>query len=71
MTEDDIECEYFTVVFTDALLAYDKKYYLQVYLNNFAYKTVNKRMADIFMKIFSNIRYYKCCITIRTIKKGN
>ena len=44
--ENDIECESFTVIFNDSLLVYDKKYYLQVYLDNFVYKTVNKQMAD-------------------------
>ena len=28
--EDDIECEFFTVISIDSLLIYDKKYYLQV-----------------------------------------
>ena len=40
--EDDIECESFTVISIDSLLVYDKKYYLQVYLDNCAYKIVNK-----------------------------
>ena len=44
--ENDIECESFTVIFNDSLLVYDKKYYLQVYLDNCVYKTVNKQMAD-------------------------
>ena len=40
----------------------DKKYYLQVYLDNCAYKTVNKQMADYLDEnIFDlRIRYYKC-----------
>ena len=44
--EDDVECESFTVISTNSLLVYDKKYYLQVYLDNCAYKIVNKQMAD-------------------------
>ena len=32
--ESDIECEYFTVISIDFLLVYDKKYYLQVYLDS-------------------------------------
>ena len=44
--EDDIECESFTFISIDSLLAYDKKYYLQVYLDNCAYKSVNKQMTD-------------------------
>ena len=45
VTEDDIECESFTVISIDFLLIYDKKYYLQVYLDNCA-KTLNKQMTD-------------------------
>ena len=29
--EDDIECEYFTVISIGSLLVYENKYYLQVY----------------------------------------
>ena len=41
--EDDIECESFTVLSTDSLLVYENKYYLQVYLDNCAYKIANKQ----------------------------
>ena len=34
--EADIECESFTVICIDSLLTYYKKYYLKVYLTNFA-----------------------------------
>ena len=44
--EDDIECKSFTVISTDSLLVFDKTYYLQLYLDNCAYKTVNKQMAN-------------------------
>ena len=44
--EDDIECEYFTVVSIDSLLAYENKYYLRVYLDNCTYKIVNKQLTD-------------------------
>ena len=44
--EDDLEYESSTVISIDSLLVYDKKYYLQVYLDNCAYKTVNKQMTD-------------------------
>ena len=44
--EGDIECESFTVISIYSLLVCDKKYYLQVYLDNYAYKIVNKQMAD-------------------------
>ena len=43
--EDEIECESFTVISIDSLLVYNKKYYLQVYLDNCAYKIVNKQMT--------------------------
>ena len=64
--EDDLECESFTVISTDSLIVYDKKYYLQLYLDNCAYKIINKGQI-ILMKIFLKIRYYKCCITIELI----
>ena len=40
--EDDIEYESFTVISTDFLFVYNEKYYLQVYLDNCAYKIVDK-----------------------------
>ena len=44
--EDDRECESFVVICIDFLLVYNSKYYIQVYLDNCAYKIVNKRMTD-------------------------
>ena len=44
--EDDIECKSFTAISIDSLLVYENKYYLQVYLNNCAFKIVDKRMID-------------------------
>ena len=44
--KDDIECEPFTVISIDSLLVYENKYYLQVYLDNCAYKIENKQMID-------------------------
>ena len=46
MPEDDIECESFTVISIDYLLVYDEKYYLQIYLENFLYKIMNKQITD-------------------------
>ena len=46
MSEDDIECESITFISIDSLLIYDNKYYLQVYLDNCAYKIVGKQMID-------------------------
>ena len=44
--KDDIECESFTVISIDSLLAYKNKYYLLVFLDNCAYKIVSKQMTD-------------------------
>ena len=38
MPKDDIEYESLTVISIDSLLVYGDKYYLQVYLDNRAYK---------------------------------
>ena len=46
VAEDDIEYEYFTVISIDSLLVYENKYYLQVYLDNCAYKFPNKQATD-------------------------
>ena len=46
MSEYGIECESFTFISIDYLLIYEKKYYLQVYLDNCAYKIANKQMED-------------------------
>ena len=37
-----MECEYFSVISIDSLLVYESKYYVQVYLDNCAYKIANK-----------------------------
>ena len=39
-------CETFTVISIDSLLVYKKKYYLQVYLDNFPCKIIDKPMID-------------------------
>ena len=44
--EDDLKCEFFTVIFTDLLLVCKSKYYLQVYLDNCAYKIIDMQMTD-------------------------
>ena len=41
-----MECESFTVISIDSLLVYKNKCYLQIYLDNCAYKIVNKQMTD-------------------------
>ena len=44
--EVDIESESFTVISVDLFLVYENKYYLQVYLDNCAYKIVDKKIID-------------------------
>ena len=44
--EDDIECESFTIISVGSRLVYENKYYLQIYLDNCAYKSVNMQMTD-------------------------
>ena len=44
--EDDIDCESFTVISIVYLLIYENKSYLQVYLDNCAYKIANIQLAD-------------------------
>ena len=46
MPEDDVRCESFTVISINFLLVYQNKYYLQLYLDNCAYKVVNMEMID-------------------------
>ena len=46
MLKDDIECGSFIVISFDSLLKYENKCYLQVYLDNCAYKIANKQMTD-------------------------
>ena len=46
MQENDTECESFTVISVGSLLVYDNKRYLQVHLDNCAYKIENKQMTD-------------------------
>ena len=55
LPEDDIEYESFTVISIDPLLVYQKKYYLQVYLCNRAYKLAKKKqMNDYFDNFFED-----------------
>ena len=44
--EDGVECKSFTVISIDSLVVYENKYYLQVYLDNCAYKIVDKPMTN-------------------------
>ena len=42
----NVECESFAVISIDSLLSYENKYYLQVYLETFAYKLGNTQMIN-------------------------
>ena len=45
--EDSVKCESFTIISINSLLVYNCKYYLQVvYLDNYAYKIMDKQMKD-------------------------
>ena len=56
--EDVIEFESFTIISVDSLLVYERKCYLQVYLDNCAYKIVNKQIpAYLDESLFED---YKC-----------
>ena len=46
VAEDVTDCESFTVTAIDSLLVYYNKYYREVYLDNCAYKVVNKQITD-------------------------
>ena len=39
-----VECKSLTVI--DSLFVYENKYYLQAYLDDYAYKTVNTEIVD-------------------------
>ena len=46
LQEDGVECESFIIIFINFLRLYGNKYYLQVYLDNRAYKIIDKKMID-------------------------
>ena len=46
VSEDDAECESFTVIPIDSLFVYKNKYYQQVYLASCAHKIVDRRMTN-------------------------
>ena len=75
MPEDNIECEYFTVIFINSLLVYENKYYLQVYLGNCTHRIVDNKMIDYLSEnanktdegLFLKNTSYKYCITTESI----
>ena len=46
MTAEDPEYKSYTIISINCLLTYESKYYLQVCLDNCAYKTLNTQMVD-------------------------
>ena len=44
--EDVIKCHSVTIISVDFLFIFENKYYLQVYLDNCAYKIINTNMVD-------------------------
>ena len=71
MPEDNIECEFFTVISIDLLLVYDSKYYLEEYLENCVYKIVNKQMADYLDEnIFEDYTLWMMYYDRNDISKG-
>ena len=72
--EDGVKFETFTVISVDSLLAYESKYYLQAYLDNCAYKNVDKQKIDYLDDNIMKISFlilingcYKCYATIELI----
>ena len=62
MPEDDIEYDSFTVISIDYLLVYERKYYLQVCLDNCVYNIVNRQMADYLWFIFWRLDIIKAVL---------
>ena len=46
--EDGVECESFAITSDDSWRVYENKYYLKVYLDNFAHKIIDKQMTYYF-----------------------
>ena len=46
MSENDIECESFTVISINSLLVYKNKYYLEIHLDTCSNEIAKKQMTD-------------------------
>ena len=46
LPEYGAECKSFTIICIDSLLVYDNRYYLQVYLDNYASEIIDKQMVN-------------------------
>ena len=51
--EHGVECESFIIISTDSLFVYEKKYYLQLYLENCACATIFRKLC---LHIFLNYK---------------
>ena len=67
-SEDGLECESITAISIGSLLV-ASSYYLQEYLDNFAYKIVTKKMIDIFMAILLSLIRIRFLILINRSNK--
>ena len=52
MPEDNLEYECFAIIFIDLSLIYKNNYYLKVYLDNRAFKTVGSQMTG---RLYDNL----------------
>ena len=72
--EDSVTCESFTIISIDSLLFYENKYHLQIYLDNFAYKIVDKQMTDLFdsdnNKLFDVVKWFLSIMYNNSIDLG-
>ena len=72
MPEDDIECKSFTVTSIDSLFVCEKKHYLQIYLDNCAYKIVNKQMENhLDENVFQRLDVINAVLLLNWYKRRN
>ena len=74
LPEDRVECGSFTITSINSSIVYENKYYLQEYLDNCAYRIVDKQWYIIWMIIFFSLMKIsflilingscKCCIDL-------
>ena len=69
--EDDIEWKSCTAASIHTLLLYDSKYYLQLYLDNCAYKIVSKEMTDCLDKNLSKLNITNAVLRWNWYKRRN
>ena len=69
--EDDIEWESFTVASIHTFLVYNSKYYLQLYLDNCAYKIVSKEITDYLDENLSRLNIINAVLRWNWCKRRN